>query len=283
MKNKKVRELLDSFNEISGIEIFLANKNSRPIYFRHKRVPSVCELVHSLPGGIDICLSSDKTRIAALTSGGEGSVYTCPYGLSELLIPIGGEGAPSGFIFCSMGMCSDDLSDDELIANVMRLLPDVSEDAVRRSVETTKHMTRTEIASYERILRLIADAIDKDELIEEENENLASLTKSYIRSNITGHITLADIAYHLHCSTVSVTQHFKARYGMTVMQYVTEKRLSIAEKLLVETNHPIKKIALQSGFDEAEYFSRLFRRRYGVTPSEYREKAKREALALQNS
>ena len=272
MKNKKVRELLDSFNEISGMEICLANKGALPIYYFHRHTPSLCELIHSLPGGLEVCMRSDKAHISELFSGGEGGVFTCPFGLCELLVPVRNEGAVRGFIFCSMGINRDAMTDDAIKENVLTLLPDADPEIISAGIKATKHLTSSSLCSHERLVRLIGEAIEHDELIEDENESIGSLIKSYIRANLCGRITIADIAYHLHCSTVTITQHFKAEFGITVMQYVTKKRLAIAEGLLRETEDSIKSIALQSGFDEAEYFSRLFHRHYGATPTEYRIK-----------
>ena len=94
----------------------------------------------------------------------------------------------------------------------------------------------------------------------------------YIEDNLTRNITLPDAARHLGRS-VSSLSHFLQQEGTTFKKLLIEKRLAQAEKLLKE--HPemtIKEAADRSGFADAYYFSRLYRKNRGHTPGEFRKK-----------
>ena len=104
----------------------------------------------------------------------------------------------------------------------------------------------------------------------DEEYSVGMLIKNYIKDNISKKITLTDMAWHLHRSTVSLTEHFKAEFGMTIMEYVMQKRLKMAEEMLLSSDKLVKEIAVLSGFSDVEYFSRCFRLHYGKTPTEYR-------------
>lgn len=70
-------------------------------------------------------------------------------------------------------------------------------------------------------------------------------------------------------------QVVKAATGLTVNELVIEVRIAQAQTLLAETRDDIGRIAARIGYDDAAYFSRLFRRRTGVSPSAFREQQSR--------
>ena len=67
---------------------------------------------------------------------------------------------------------------------------------------------------------------------------------------------------------------FKQAYGVPVYRYVKEYRLEQAAVELVRSKKPITQIAQNAGYDNASKFSEAFRKRYGMTPSQYRAHAK---------
>ncbi len=67
---------------------------------------------------------------------------------------------------------------------------------------------------------------------------------------------------------------FEAEYGLPVQEFIQRRRLLQAADDLLHTNRPLKEIADDAGFRNLSYFIRQFRRRYSVTPGEYRRKRK---------
>ena len=83
-------------------------------------------------------------------------------------------------------------------------------------------------------------------------------------------LSLAAIAREARLSRFHFVRVFKAIYGATPVEYLTEVRLDAAARLLAETPAPISEIAVQTGFSDRTAFFRRFRRRYGVSPSGFR-------------
>lgn len=82
---------------------------------------------------------------------------------------------------------------------------------------------------------------------------------------------LAKVA-HIHPSYF--TREFKRQYGISPMQFVLEARTDAAKKLLSDRSLSIAAVAETMHFDNAKYFSKFFKRRTGMTPSEYRKQLK---------
>ena len=68
----------------------------------------------------------------------------------------------------------------------------------------------------------------------------------------------------------SVVRQFQQYTGRTPAQYQQQLRLAAGARLLLDTDTPIARVAEQVGYGDALYFSRLFRRRYGKSPAQYR-------------
>ncbi len=100
------------------------------------------------------------------------------------------------------------------------------------------------------------------------------VAKEYIEENLTREIYLAEIADIAYFSPFHFLRIFKEVFGMPPRQYIIDKRLQLARKLLNNTKKPINEIAIETGFKSSNYFSRLFKKTVGITPREFREREK---------
>jgi len=80
-----------------------------------------------------------------------------------------------------------------------------------------------------------------------------------------------QIADNLGLSAAHLGRVYKKLRGMTVAEAIGKARLDHAQTLLRETNRPVSTVAAQSGFADAQYFYRAFKRETGATPSAYRQ------------
>jgi AraC-like DNA-binding protein len=93
---------------------------------------------------------------------------------------------------------------------------------------------------------------------------------NYIRKNYMRPISLGVLADVSHLSISALERRFKKFLSKTPKQYIIDVRLEHARRLLVETTLPIALVAEQSGFVDASYFSRRFKRKFALLPSEFR-------------
>jgi AraC-like DNA-binding protein len=75
---------------------------------------------------------------------------------------------------------------------------------------------------------------------------------------------------------VTLTEHFKKAFGITIMQYVQQRRMALAEQMLLGSNASINEIAVACGFADVEYFSRTFKNIHGISPNRWRRERKEE-------
>lgn len=94
----------------------------------------------------------------------------------------------------------------------------------------------------------------------------------YLRSNFRGKISLAGLAKQLHMSYEYFRHRFRDNYGASPQKFLIEARLNAAAQQLIETDNSCTQIAENCGFSDSAQFSMMFRRRFGMTPTEYRRR-----------
>jgi len=115
----------------------------------------------------------------------------------------------------------------------------------------------------------------QDHSAEGENEvgNLLVLKAiQYIAVHYGGRITLKDMAEELHLSPNYLCELFKRHTGKNLMEYVTEYRMQKAKSYLNHVEYKVADVAEMVGYKEAKYFSSAFKKEYGITPLEYRNR-----------
>ena len=93
----------------------------------------------------------------------------------------------------------------------------------------------------------------------------------YIKQNESKKITLSDLCEHCNTSQAQMIRYFKNTFSKTPMQYIAEFKINRAREMFLNTSvQYVKNVCNALGFDDPHYFSRLFKKITGETPSQYR-------------
>ncbi len=95
--------------------------------------------------------------------------------------------------------------------------------------------------------------------------------QSWIHANAFENITVAKVAQHFHYSPSYLTALYRRVFGIGIVEQIAECRVNRARDLLSSTSSPVADIAHEVGYDDPKYFMRVFKRRTGLTPKQYRE------------
>lgn len=94
--------------------------------------------------------------------------------------------------------------------------------------------------------------------------------RNYIEESLYGDISVRQIAYVFNYNEKYIGKSFKKHTGKTIKEYLNAKRLKKTEELLKSTNLTITEISARTGFNNITYFNRLFKKQFGMSPTEYR-------------
>ena len=133
---------------------------------------------------------------------------------------------------------------------------------------------------------IILGFIEKDKLLlepytAEHNSRLSKikLALSYIHKKFKQEITLQDLADLLEVQKPSVVRIFKEMIGRTPLDYINAYRILIAREMLKNQNVSITQVAVDLGFADLSYFTKVFKRYSGITPREYLKQQQPSLLA----
>ena len=112
---------------------------------------------------------------------------------------------------------------------------------------------------------LVFDSYDK--------EAITDSILNYIQDNYQSKITLDNLTRNSYLSSVYISKVFKEMTGETPIQYLIKHRMNMARELIGENILSLKEIAIEVGYEDYYYFSKLFKKNFGVSPSHYRQAA----------
>jgi AraC-like DNA-binding protein len=199
------------------------------------------------------CMKNQKQIIAAL-EGKDSIFHTCHACVLEILYPIRCDAKHvRGFIAVSAyrGEAEDGrIHDAALFATLHR------SDPPKRLADT--------------LIPPLCMMIER--MIEEEEDEAESEFKrilNYLTENHT-HTTLDELAAHFGRSRSHISHLFKTNSGLSLRAFCNELRLLDAKTLLQSTDLSVSEVAYEVGFEDASYFIKLFREKYGVPPRKYK-------------
>ena len=111
---------------------------------------------------------------------------------------------------------------------------------------------------------------EKSDLL--KNQIIMEHIRDFVESHYMENITLQDAAAQLHYSDAYFCRFFKQNFDKNFIMYLSELRVEKAKELLSDVTVNVKDIGQRVGFRDSSYFTKVFKRITGVTPSEYRNK-----------
>lgn len=110
--------------------------------------------------------------------------------------------------------------------------------------------------------------------INEKEKNFISMfnnIENYVEENLGSPINIESFAKTYNYSSSHFRHTFTKQMKVSPKQYIMQKRLSKSQKLLRETKKSVTEIAYECGFYDTAQFSRLFKKNFSISPSEYRK------------
>jgi AraC family transcriptional regulator, transcriptional activator of pobA len=118
------------------------------------------------------------------------------------------------------------------------------------------------------VSRLAADVVGD---LRENQEPLLAKVFEVIEQRYAQPLSLRDVAAAVHISPGHLTSTVRRRTGRTVQEWITERRMVQARRLLAATELPIGEVGRRVGFPDAGYFARIFGKVHGTSPARWRQ------------
>ena len=145
---------------------------------------------------------------------------------------------------------------------------------IEREFEKNDKFSERLVRNYtEELLVMVARMTNEKNNMEfdVETEKVISKAAKYITENFEKNICLEDVATYVNMSKSYFCKFFKRKTGCGFTDYLTGVRINEGAKLLENTNLDVTEIALRCGYNDSAYFTAVFKKIKGVTPTTYRK------------
>ena len=266
MNKAEIVTVLYELHKITGFRVSLHGTDYEEIAAYPEKALPFCALIHSCKGEHAKCIKSDAEACKKVREGESALIYKCRYGLTEVISPLHTLGSPAGYLM--MGQAKDESVDDNALKSLLFSLGiNDDSDKITKSIPS---ISSEKTASFAKIMTICAEYMTLINALPGNKPSTAELTRLYVYENFREKITMQDICAALGRTKSAICPAFKEKYNVTVMDYLTELRIDEAKKMLSETDMTVSEISDEVGFSDTSYFSKVFFKSVGKTPTHYR-------------
>ncbi len=269
--SEKLEQMLRDFHNLTGICVCVLDQDFQKLVAFPKNTNPFCMLIQSTPEGHRRCFASDHTLLCACAECRETVIHRCHAGLTDMVVPILHEGTLLGYILFGQLRQTDgkDVSFEEIYQNISDLGLDLAKlkDTYRGLIFSDPEKIRSAAG----LVEILTKHVWLEQLIRPvSNEKFEEMT-TYIDGHLTDELTVPALCQRFHLSKNSLYDYFRTGAGVTVKEFVTDRRMLQADRLLISTDFPIYEICERIGVDNPHSFFRAFKKRYGMSPLQYRK------------
>ena len=260
---EKLKEIVDDICTLTGVAISIIDNNFNTLYTNKNKRHSFCALVQSTPTGAENCKKFDSVMLGVAKEGGRPFSHICHAGLFDTSVPIIKNGITAGYILLG-GIRATKEPDEKTLTRLYSW--GLDEEIIKKRFDETVFLSEAERAS---LLRLVS-AILFDHAIEIDFGELMNGLTEYIEKNLSNELSIEMLCKAFFISKSRLYASFHSYFGKTPNEYITERRISKAKELLNSGSESITEIAEAVGIGNYAYFSKLFKKRTGITPKKYK-------------
>lgn len=160
--------------------------------------------------------------------------------------------------------------------------PDELEASVRRAIRQIETERKLEELASARPQPEPTESEEEADAAPEEGENsqtalVMAHVRRYLEDNYMFDLSLDSVGEILHISPAYLSAQFKKYQKMNFLDCLTELRINAAKELLADPFRSSAEVASMVGYEDASYFARAFKKRTGMTPTQYRRQASQKA------
>lgn len=265
IKIDELERLLVDFYTLTNMKICIYDSDGKELSYFPERLSVFCGRFREDEIIDKKCRACDLYAINRCKETRKPQIYRCHAGLTECIIPIVIKGNIGGFIAIGQirGENAIELSDksigkerrDELIEDYKKLpiMPD-------NKIEAAVHVLEA-CAGYEELKRFL----------NEIESNIETRIEEFVANNLKENVGVESLCREFHFSRKELYNVIKRNFNTTPADFVKNKRLEYACVLLKTSKYRIAKVAEECGIGDYNYFSKLFKKEYGISPRQYRK------------
>lgn len=254
-----LEHIITDLAELTGVSIAFLDENFNYIV-RSFDDNDYCSTLQQFKVLEKPCHCSDNDILCKAKKSGKLETHICHAGLCDSAMPIIKNGIITGYII--FGRIKTELSPK----NNKYSIDNENKKELDSLYQKLPYFSNRQIECITDLLPRILF----QNAIEIENDGFITEITEYIDNNINSNLDINFLCSKFFISKNRLYSAFRDYFNCTVNEYITDRRIERAKELLKTTKEPIYKIAEEAGIYNYTYFCKLFKRKTGLTPTEYR-------------
>lgn len=260
--------LIKAFYELSGIKIAIYDNNFAEILTYPKDKGAFCTMLEQQPHLLqkcDDCAVSLCTSCALLK---RPNIYKCHAGLTEVAAPLIDNDIIIGYVI--YGQITNESDRDRFISDVLFRCNEygLPQAKIQEKLKSVRYYTETQLSSTLEIINALISYIILKRLIYVSQKPLELQLVEYIEKNLGTDLSVPALCKEFAISKSELYSYTKTYMPDGIAKYVRWRRIEAAkDEILKNPEKPLWKISEEVGFDNYDYFLRLFKSQTGISAS----------------
>ena len=269
---KDLKSILKSFYLLSGMNMTIFDIHQNVVVsYPNKKCP-LCYLLDQYKDARNKCTKCDMEAMEHVFQSSQIYVYKCWCGLYEAIMPLYTYGQLTGYLMLGQAIDADeDTSNVEILAS--QYIHETKE--LKKAVHQTCKHTKAQIKALGELVDICAEYLSLTNTVNVPSSDLAEAIQSYLVKHYMEQISIDSLCSYFNVSKATLHTYFKKKYGTTIHQRLLSIRLNEARKLLESTNASMKDISHTVGFLDADYFSKAFKKKYRISPTDVKKECRK--------
>ena len=266
--NDKVQQIFDQFAASFGIVVIFYSIDGKVLRRGLNYLSPFCSLVQNQLAARKLCIKMDEEMCHRCKQSQNPVSYRCHAGLEEAVTPLYVKGQLTGYAMIGQFRTTDRIDAGILSKGRKHGM----ENELRNAFEQLPCFGKEQLNSILGLFSTLMDYIVTKELVSLEGERIVGRVLAFIEEYLTEEIHIRDAAQFVGQSVSTVSHRLKRSTGKTFTQLLNEARVQRAEERICQSPEcSIQEIAGQVGYGDPFYFSRVYRKFRGITPSHFRD------------
>ncbi len=268
---EELKKAAIDFYNITHMKIVLYDADRKVLYSYPEMMSEFCAFVRTNTALAKKCLYCDHHAFDICERTRKAYIYNCHMHLTEAIAPIIENGVTIGYLMLGQVL------NEAISSQVMKCIYQTAQryemnfDEMAAALKKLQSVTETYIHSAVSMMSMCASYLYFNRIIKKHTDVLSIQLKNYIQENLGEKLTVKKLCNVFYISKTKLYQISVHAFGRGISDYIRQCRLEQAKKQMEETEKTIEEIAYETGFKDANYFIRMFKKQMGVTPGKYRK------------
>lgn len=266
---EKLDDIMYAFYSLTKIKIVIFDEKRNVIRAYPQNDCAFCKKMKSYAHTAEQCAKNDINIFNECKKKGELIIYTCHAGLVEGCAPLKQNEKIFGYIM--FGQISDLPSRAVLCQNISNICKEynLDEKTFLLLSKAIKLKSYDDIMASAKIFEACISYIILNEMLLPQFDKTMLECEQYISAHLDS-VSVEALCRHLKTSRTALYTVFREKTGQGVATFIRNRQLENAKKLLRETDLSIGEISTLCGFSDYNYFSRVFKKKYGCSAKSVR-------------